>query len=44
MPNRRIAWDVVQANPLDDEVFATPVPADGELFIRIRSTLYDFAK
>jgi outer membrane protein assembly factor BamB len=37
-------WDIVQVNPLDDEVFATPVPADGELFIRTRSTLYDFAK
>lgn len=28
----------------DDEVFATPVPADGELFVRTRSALYNFVK
>lgn len=37
-------WEVLQVNTLDDEVFATPVPADGELFIRTRSALYNFAK
>jgi outer membrane protein assembly factor BamB len=37
-------WEVLQVNTLDDEVFATPVPGDGELFIRTRSALYNFAK
>jgi outer membrane protein assembly factor BamB len=37
-------WEVLQVNALDDEVFATPVPSDGELFIRTRSALYNFAK
>lgn len=37
-------WEVLQVNSLDDEVFATPVPADGELFIRTRSALDNFAK
>lgn len=37
-------WEVLQVNTLDDEVFATLVPADGELFIRTRSALYNFAK
>ncbi len=37
-------WEVLQVNTLDDEVFATPVPADGALFIRTRSALDDFAK
>ena len=35
-------WEVLQVNTLDDEVFATPVPGDGELFIRTRSALYNF--
>jgi outer membrane protein assembly factor BamB len=37
-------WEVLHVNTLDDEVFATPVPADGELFVRTRSALYNFAK
>ena len=37
-------WEMVQVNTLDDEVFATPVPADGELFVRTRSALYNFVK
>ena len=37
-------WEMIQVNTLDDEVFATPVPADGELFIRTRSALYNFGK
>ncbi len=37
-------WEVLQVNTLDDEVFATPVPSDGEMFIRTRSALYNFAK
>jgi outer membrane protein assembly factor BamB len=37
-------WEMVQVNSLDDEVFATPVPADGELFVRTRSALYNFVK
>jgi outer membrane protein assembly factor BamB len=36
-------WEVLQVNTLDDEVFATPVPSDGELFIRTRSALYNFS-
>ncbi|MGH9311674.1 MAG: PQQ-binding-like beta-propeller repeat protein [Vicinamibacterales bacterium] len=35
-------WDILAVNALDDEVFATPVPADGELLIRTRSALYAF--
>ena len=37
-------WEVLQVKSLDDEVFATPVPADGEWFIRTRSALDNFAK
>jgi hypothetical protein len=37
-------WEMLQVNSLDDEVFATPVPADGELFIRTRSALDNFAR
>ncbi len=35
-------WEMIQVNALDDEVFATPVPGDGELFVRTRSALYSF--
>lgn len=35
-------WEILAVNSLDDEVFATPVPADGELFVRTRSALYAF--
>jgi outer membrane protein assembly factor BamB len=35
-------WEVLQVNTLDDEVFATPVPVDGGLFVRTRSALYHF--
>jgi outer membrane protein assembly factor BamB len=35
-------WEMVAVNTLDDEVFATPVPADGELLVRTRSALYSF--
>ena len=35
-------WEMIQVNTLDDEVFATPVPADGELLVRTRSALYNF--
>jgi outer membrane protein assembly factor BamB len=37
-------WEMVQVNTLDDEVFATPIPGDGELFVRTRSALYNFVK
>ena len=37
-------WEMVAVNTLDDEVFATPVPADGELLVRTRSALYSFTK
>ena len=36
-------WEILAVNTLDDEVFATPVPADGELFVRTRSALYSFS-
>jgi outer membrane protein assembly factor BamB len=36
-------WEILSVNPLDDEVFATPVPADGELLVRTRSALYAFS-
>ena len=36
-------WEMIAVNTLDDEVFATPVPADGELFVRTRSALYSFS-
>jgi outer membrane protein assembly factor BamB len=35
-------WDVLAVNPLGDEVFATPVPADGQLFVRTHGALYAF--
>jgi outer membrane protein assembly factor BamB len=35
-------WDVLAANKLDEEVFATPAIADGRIFVRTRSTLYAF--
>ena len=36
------AWEILAVNTLDDEVFATPVPADGQLLVRTKSALYDF--
>jgi len=35
-------WEILAVNPLDDEVFATPVPAEGQLYVRTRSALYAF--
>jgi outer membrane protein assembly factor BamB len=35
-------WEILSVNPLDDEVFATPVPVDNQLFVRTRSALYAF--
>lgn len=35
-------WEILFVNPLGDEVFATPVPADGQLFIRTHGALYAF--
>jgi DNA-binding beta-propeller fold protein YncE len=37
-------WEVLKVKSLDNEVFATPVPAEGELFVRTRSALHNFAK
>ena len=37
-------WEALVVNALDDEVFATPVPADGELLVRMRSARYSFGK
>jgi outer membrane protein assembly factor BamB len=36
-------WEIRSVNPLDDEVFATPAIADGQIYIRTKSTLYAFA-
>jgi outer membrane protein assembly factor BamB len=35
-------WEILAVNALDDEVFATPVPMDGQLLVRTRSALYAF--
>lgn len=37
-------WQVLKVNELDDEVFATPAIADGQIYIRTRSALYAFGK
>ena len=36
-------WEILAVNALDDEVFATPVPADGTLLVRTQSALYAFS-
>ncbi len=35
-------WQVLGVNELDDEVFATPAIADGQIYIRTRSAMYCF--
>ncbi|MCW5978789.1 MAG: PQQ-binding-like beta-propeller repeat protein [Bryobacteraceae bacterium] len=35
-------WEVLAVNAMDDEVFATPAPLDGRLYLRTRSALYCF--
>ena len=35
-------WEVMALNDMDDEVFATPAPVDGRLYVRTRSALYCF--
>lgn len=35
-------WEPLARNDLDDEVFATPAPVDGRLYVRTRSALYCF--
>jgi outer membrane protein assembly factor BamB len=37
-------WEVLGVNDMDDEVFATPAPVDGKLYLRTRSALYCFGK
>ena len=37
-------WDVLAANRLDDECFATPAIADGRIYIRTLKALYSFGK
>jgi outer membrane protein assembly factor BamB len=37
-------WEILAVNALEDEVFATPVPSDGELLVRTRSALYSFGQ
>jgi len=36
-------WEIVATNDLDDEVWATPAIAGGNLYIRTRNALYSFA-
>ncbi|MBI5084278.1 MAG: PQQ-binding-like beta-propeller repeat protein [Acidobacteria bacterium] len=35
-------WEVLAVNVMDDEVYATPAPVDGRLYVRTRSALYCF--
>jgi outer membrane protein assembly factor BamB len=35
-------WEILAVNALEDEVFATPVPSDGQLLIRTKNALYAF--
>jgi outer membrane protein assembly factor BamB len=35
-------WEVLAVNEMDDEVFATPAPVDGRLYVRTKSALYCF--
>jgi outer membrane protein assembly factor BamB len=37
-------WEVLAVNDMDDEVFATPAPVDGRLYLRTRGALYCFGK
>lgn len=37
-------WELLAVNDMDDEVFATPAPVDGRLYLRTRSALYCFGK
>jgi len=37
-------WEVMTVNELDDECYATPAIADGHIYIRTRSALYNFGK
>ncbi|HWY47288.1 MAG TPA: PQQ-binding-like beta-propeller repeat protein [Bryobacteraceae bacterium] len=37
-------WEVLAVNDMDDEVYATPAPVDGRLYLRTRSALYCFGK
>jgi outer membrane protein assembly factor BamB len=35
-------WEPLARNDMDDEVFATPAPVDGRIYLRTRSALYCF--
>jgi outer membrane protein assembly factor BamB len=37
-------WEVLTVNDMDDEVYATPAPVDGRLYLRTRGALYCFGK
>ena len=37
-------WEILQVNTLGEEVFATPAPLDGKLYVRTQKTLYCFGK
>ena len=35
-------WEVLALNDMDDEVYATPAPVDGRLYLRTKTALYCF--
>lgn len=37
-------WEILAVNALGDEVYATPVPDEGQLFVRTKSALYAFGR
>jgi outer membrane protein assembly factor BamB len=37
-------WEILAANSLDEEIFATPAIVDGRLYVRTRAALYCFAR
>jgi outer membrane protein assembly factor BamB len=37
-------WELIGVNDMDDEIFATPAPVDGRLYLRTRGALYCLGK
>jgi outer membrane protein assembly factor BamB len=37
-------WEPLAVNRMEDEIYATPAPVDGRLYLRTRTALYCFAK
>ena len=37
-------WEILAVNDLEDEIYATPAPLDGQIYLRTRHTLYCFGK